>query len=244
MWTEGSFNQFLLSAQMKYLEGNIFVNFYIFGGAGIAAVLLSSVVYARFGLKNSLYLGHGLCIVGCLGALVVQTHLIPFAEQRHQELFEERVMPAIILALKMGIIVSFIITTQVSFTDDRIFPPNQRNTSVGTCGMIARSVTIFAPICNEWPAPFPILLMLGWGVVGLLTSVTFPDEDEFTPGIAQKEVKYDYGLAEEENESTVDGNERHEFLNESLGDEQRSQDEDFSTANTANQRLTDVPEAA
>jgi len=71
MWTEGSFNQFLLSAQMKYLEGNIFVNFYIFGGAGIAAVLLSSVMYARFGLKNSLYLGHGLCIVGCLGALVV-----------------------------------------------------------------------------------------------------------------------------------------------------------------------------
>ena len=59
-------------------------------------------------------------------------------------------MPVLILIMKMGIITGFIITTQVSFTDDRIFPANKRNTSVGTCGMIARSITIVAPIVNEW----------------------------------------------------------------------------------------------
>lgn len=59
-------------------------------------------------------------------------------------------MPIIILMLKMGIIISFITTTQVSFTDDRIFPPNKRNSSVGTSGIIARSITIVAPIVNEW----------------------------------------------------------------------------------------------
>ena len=45
MWTQASFNQFLLSAQMKSLEGNIFVNFYIFGAAGIAAVFLGGILY-------------------------------------------------------------------------------------------------------------------------------------------------------------------------------------------------------
>lgn len=92
-------------------------------------------------------------------------------------------MPLIILCLKMGIIMSFIITTQVSFTDDRIFPASSRNTSVGTCGMIARSITIVAPITNEWGAPIPMLIMLVFSVIGILTAITFPNEDEFTPGI-------------------------------------------------------------
>jgi hypothetical protein len=97
-------------------------------------------------------------------------------------------MPIVILCLKVGIIMSYIITTQVSFTDDRIFPPSKRNTSVGTCGMIARSVTIVAPIANEWPAPIPMILMLSFSILGMVTSLTFPNEDEFTPGIIQKDL--------------------------------------------------------
>ena len=112
-------------------------------------------------------------------------------------MFDEKIMPVLILILKMGIIMSFIITTQVSFIDDRIFPAAKRNTSVGTCGMIARSVTIIAPICNEWPAPIPIVMMLAFSIVGLITSMTFPNEDEFTPGIEQKEVLYNYGKNEQ-----------------------------------------------
>jgi len=85
-------------------------------------------------------------------------------------------MPVLILILKMGIIMSYITTTQASFTDDRIFPYSKRNTSVGTCGMIARSVTIVAPIVNEWPAPYPVLILMAFSIVGVLTSLTFPDE--------------------------------------------------------------------
>jgi len=91
-------------------------------------------------------------------------------------------MPVLILVLKMGIIMSFIITTQASFTDERIFSSNKRNTSVGTCGMIARSVTIVAPMVNEWAAPIPIVVMMGFSIIGLITSATFPDESEFVVG--------------------------------------------------------------
>jgi hypothetical protein len=56
---------------MKYLEGNIFVNFYIFGAAGIAAVLLGGYIYNYYGLRNSYTMSFIMCIIGCTGMLVV-----------------------------------------------------------------------------------------------------------------------------------------------------------------------------
>lgn len=105
-------------------------------------------------------------------------------------------MPVLILILKMGIIMSFIVTTQVSFTDDRIFPSNKRNTSVGTCGMIARSITIVAPIVNEWPAPIPLFILLGFSVLGIITSLTFPNETEFVQGQKQRDKKLNLGKSD------------------------------------------------
>lgn len=131
-------------------------------------------------------------------------------------------MPIIILSLKMGIIISFITTTQVSFTDDRIFPPQQRNTSVGTSGMIARSITIVAPIVNEWQAPLPILIMLFLLFSGLLTSYSFPQDDEFTPGQAQKEFVYDLSGKKgnpSKNSEQSDGNVTHLNLSQALKNE-------------------------
>lgn len=81
MWTQASFNQFLLSAQMKYLEGNIFVNFYIFGAAGIIAVLLGGVMYAKFGLKLTYVISFNMCILGCIGVLLIQTKVMRFESE-------------------------------------------------------------------------------------------------------------------------------------------------------------------
>lgn len=79
----------------------------------------------------------------------------------------------------------------MSFTDDRIFPTHSRNSALGSCGMISRSITIVAPIVNEWAAPIPVLIMMFLFFAGLLTAYSFPEEDEFTPGQAQKEIVYD-----------------------------------------------------
>jgi len=71
MWTQGSFNQFLLSAQMKYLEGNIFVNFYIFGIAGIIAVITGGITLNQFGLKTTYIISNVLAIAGSIGMIVI-----------------------------------------------------------------------------------------------------------------------------------------------------------------------------
>lgn len=71
MWTAGSFNQFLLSAQMKYLEGNIFVNFYMFGGAGMLAVLTASFLSKKIGIKNTYIISYYLSLLGAIGIIIV-----------------------------------------------------------------------------------------------------------------------------------------------------------------------------
>jgi MFS family permease len=190
MWTQASFNQFLLSAQMKYLEGNIFINFYIFGAAGLIAVFVGGIVYKKYGLRWSYVLSFAMSIFGSVGMIIIQSKVLQFKSEELRDQFDEKFMPILILILKMGIIMSFIITTQVSFTDDRIFPSNKRNTSVGSCGMIARSITIVAPIVNEWTAPMPIMVILAFSVLGIMTSMTFPLEHEFSPGQKIKETKY------------------------------------------------------
>lgn len=68
--------------------------------------------------------------------------------------------------------------------------------------MIARSITIIAPIVNEWPAPLPIVAIFVFTIIGILTSFTFPHEDEFADGEKIKEIKYDIAAKEEEGEQS------------------------------------------
>jgi hypothetical protein len=58
---------------MKYLEGNIFVNFYIFGAAGIIAVFIGGVVYRKYGLRFSYILSFVMSIIGSVGMIIIQS---------------------------------------------------------------------------------------------------------------------------------------------------------------------------
>lgn len=57
--------------------------------------------------------------------------------------------------------------------------------------MIARSVTIVAPIVNEWDPPFPILMMTGFSIIGLITSYTFDDISDSDPETILLKLKED-----------------------------------------------------
>lgn len=56
---------------MKYLEGNIFVNFYIFGAAGILAVFFGGIIYSKLGLRQSYIISFAMSIIGCIGMLII-----------------------------------------------------------------------------------------------------------------------------------------------------------------------------
>jgi len=96
---------------MKYLEGNIFVNFYIFGVAGIIAVFTGGFLSSRKGFKFTYYVSNVFALVGSAAIIIIQGHLIPFDTVDQKEKFEEKSMPILILVLKLGIIMNFITTT-------------------------------------------------------------------------------------------------------------------------------------
>jgi hypothetical protein len=96
---------------MKYLEGNIFINFYMFGGAGVAAVISCSFLMSRIGFKNTFIYSFYMSLIGALGIIVIEMNLLGYKDKESKEKFEERAMPFIIVILKMGIIISFITTT-------------------------------------------------------------------------------------------------------------------------------------
>jgi hypothetical protein len=96
---------------MKYLEGNIFTNFYVFGIAGLLSVVAGGYLYAAKGLKFTYYAAHVLCLIGCGGMLMIQCQVFTFASDEAKDSFDEILMPILILILKMGIIIGYITTT-------------------------------------------------------------------------------------------------------------------------------------
>jgi len=113
--------------------------------------------------------------------------------------------------------------------------------------MISRSLTIVAPIVNEWAAPIPVLIMTFLFLCGLFTAYSFPEEDEFTPGQVQKEIIYDLSgkkssqnrNAGQKDNSDSDTNVTQLNLSQALKNES-STDEVIQGGNNRNTSLTGI----
>ena len=89
----------------------LFRSFYIFGFAGIIAVITGGILCKMLGFKNTYYVSNAFSIIGAIAIIIIQGKVIPFdtLEERHH--FEAKSMPVLILILKLGIIMNFITTT-------------------------------------------------------------------------------------------------------------------------------------
>lgn len=89
----------------------------------------------------------------------------------------DTLVPRFAFISKLGIYLGMVCVYQASFTNDRIFRAEQRSTCVGTCQLIARSITCLSPEVNELTSPLPILIFLGANVIALCTCFTMPSDD-------------------------------------------------------------------
>ena len=69
MWSVSSFSLYLMLAMNKYLEGDIYINNYIDGVAGILAALFGNFAYRYFRLKYSFIASLSLVIL--FGTLIL-----------------------------------------------------------------------------------------------------------------------------------------------------------------------------
>lgn len=164
MWSAVSFTTYLLHFQLKYLQGNIFVNSNYCALADSIAVIAGGLIFAKLGLKNTYYVAFSFGLIGGLGILQTEiTKLQMNTDGMSQaEIFDKQLqlssrIPICVFIAKFGIEIGFLSSYFASFTDDRIFPIEKRATAIGLCKVVARGLTGTAPMINELPDPVPMV---------------------------------------------------------------------------------------
>ena len=63
-----------------------------------------------------------------------------------------------------------------------IFPFKRRNTAIGLCQLVAKSVTILSPLAAELPRPYTVYLLITITLISLISAFFLPsytEEDDF-----------------------------------------------------------------
>ena len=70
IWVSSSFCYYLISYQLKYIKGNIYINGIISSLSEIAAYLASGILTDKFGMKNTLIGAYLIGIVGMVSLIM------------------------------------------------------------------------------------------------------------------------------------------------------------------------------
>ena len=155
LWTVSSFNYFLISFQMKYIEGNIFLNTATSTLSEVIAYLLSGLVLKKFDVKKSFV---SACMLSVGGSL-----LIIFIKP---EDVSQIAYAFFVLTTKFGISGTF---NMVYIATANYFPPAILGSIFGYTNLIAKGFTFFAPEIAEAPVPWP---MVTFGSACLLAAIS------------------------------------------------------------------------
>lgn len=64
VWVSGSFNYYLISYQLKYIEGNMYINGIVSSLSEFAAFITSGILVLKVGIKPTLALSYAIAITG------------------------------------------------------------------------------------------------------------------------------------------------------------------------------------
>ena len=73
VWLSASFCYYLISYQLKYIKGNIYINGIVSSTSECFAYMLSGVIMKLVGIKNNLILSYSLAIAGMICLITVNT---------------------------------------------------------------------------------------------------------------------------------------------------------------------------
>jgi MFS family permease len=131
IWASSSFCYYLISYQLKYIKGNIFVNGMISSTSEIIAYIVSSFVLRQFGIRNTFLISFAISLIGMVA--ITQTT-------------NEVLLACFILTCKFGISQAF----NVAYIGNlMLFPTDVVTSSFGICNIFARISTILAPFVAE-----------------------------------------------------------------------------------------------
>ena len=124
-------------------------------GSELIAIVLSGIVYKKFGIRLAFFISYVISVVGGICILIWG--------EAHTGL-----MPLFVIFAKFGISSGFVIV-YVSTVD--IFPTLFCATAIGFCNFFARIATILAPEVAVRSAPLPMLIFTSMTALGAVLSL-------------------------------------------------------------------------
>lgn len=129
VWLSASFNFYLIAYQLKYLQGDLFINGIVSSLSECVAAVTTSIFLYNIGIKFSLVISFGLAAAGMLCLIFVPTD-------------NQILLAVFILGSKYGVTQVF---NMAYLGNVNVFPTSLVATSFGVCNIFARLGTQFAP---------------------------------------------------------------------------------------------------
>jgi len=155
VWLSASFCYYLISYQLKYLKGDIYINGMVSSASEILATFMSAIGLHYLGLRNVLVVSYIIAFSGML--------LLTFSTTNSQLL-----LSIFILGSKFGVSQVF----NLAYVGNiQLFPVALVATSYGVCNVVARCASIFAPLIAEMkPDSIAKVIFLSVILLALLSS--------------------------------------------------------------------------
>lgn len=149
-WISTSFNNYLLSFNIRNFGGNVYVNAWAFGLSGVFGKILAGGLRKFLSTKTSLLIMLSLvCIFGC--------GLIFFKN--------DAIMAVCIGVIELGIGGSF---TLVYFINTEYFPTLFTAFAFAVCQVGARGTTMLSYVLSDLKPPIPMILLTSIGLISLI----------------------------------------------------------------------------
>ena len=143
-WQALGFTNTLVSFEMKYLEGDIFINSYTAALAEAVAKLGAGVVLVRLGTKPLFATAFLIAFCGAFNLLYMSDGIDPFLAS------------IFIMMTKFGVSMGWVAACMCLI---ELFPASLVATAFGICNVAVKIVCMVAPIMAEVDPPTPMLIV-------------------------------------------------------------------------------------
>jgi Na+/melibiose symporter-like transporter len=129
LWCSGSLTYYLISFQLKYLKGNLFINNYISDASEVFANIFAITVLKWLGYKKTIVVSYIVAAIGMLS-------LIFFGDST-----PEWVSLIFILLSKLGVSSAYLLSY---LGNSKVFDQTILATSMGLCSCLSRAANILS----------------------------------------------------------------------------------------------------
>eukprot|EP00347_Sterkiella_histriomuscorum_P020221 403338627 len=161
IWIVTGFTFFLINFQMKYIEGDIFINTIVSSCSEIAGYLISGIIYGKLGPKWSFIAAYLFAVAGGLFYIFLG------------EIYASYV-PIMILMTKFGVAASF----NMVYLVNNIFPNQHQSTILGFMNCFCRFSSAIAPQVAELNKPNPMISFCVMGALACISSLFINDQTQ------------------------------------------------------------------